>query len=137
MGRGYYFECSKCGFRAIVSGKSDRGLNLAVQTVVCRDCKKLFDAVIAFKIAVEPGLKLGNLGIRKRGVPRIRGTPPSFEEAVNRLAYQSATRFRWLKFKPQCPVSRFHRVEPWNAPDKCPRCGVYLERNALPFRIWD
>src|SRR5689334_16135413 len=137
MGRGYHFECSKCGFRAIVSGRADRGLNLAVQTIVCRECRKLYDAVTAFKLPVESGLKLGNLGLRQRGLPRGRGTPPSFEEAVNRLAYQGATRFRWLKFKPQCPVSRFHRVEAWNAPDKCPRCGVYLERNALPYRIWD
>jgi hypothetical protein len=137
MGRGYHFECSKCGYRAIVSGRADRGLNLTVQTVVCRDCRKLYDAVIGLKIPMESGLKLGNLGFGQRGFARIRGTPPSFEEAVNRLPYQGAPRFRWLKFKPQCPVSRFHRAEPWNEPEKCPRCGVYLERNALPYRIWD
>lgn len=137
MGRTYNLECSKCGYRATVSGRADRGLNLTVQTIVCRDCKKLLDAVTGFKVPVESGLKLGNLGLRQGRFPLSGRTPPVFDEAVNRLPYQGVTLFRWLKFKPQCPVSRFHGVELWNAPDKCPRCGAYLERNALPFRIWD
>ena len=56
---------------------------------------------------------------------------------LNRLPTTGAKRFRWLQFKLQCPVSPHHRIESWNDPDKCPRCGVFLERNGLPFRIWE
>ena len=138
MGRSYNFECSKCGYRAVVSGRADRGLNVAVQTIVCRDCKQLLDAVTRLKIPDELALPSRTGGLRQREFNRPRTTPiPSFQDAVNRLPYRGIKRFRWLKFKPQCPVSAIHRVEPWNEPDKCPRCGVYLERNALPYRIWE
>jgi hypothetical protein len=40
-------------------------------------------------------------------------------------------------FKLQCPVSAMQRVRGWDNPDKCPRCGVYLEKSALPYRFWD
>ena len=49
MGRTYLFECSKCGYRARVSGGADRGRHVVVQTILCADCKELYDAVIAFK----------------------------------------------------------------------------------------
>ena len=66
MGRSYHFECAKCGYRTIVSGRADRGLNLAVQTIVCRDCRKLFDAVTKLKVPDDSALKLGNLGLCQR-----------------------------------------------------------------------
>ena len=46
-------------------------------------------------------------------------------------------RFRWIRFKIRCPVSPAHRVQLWNDPGKCPKCGVYVEKNALPFRLWE
>jgi|SRR5690349_20635345 len=139
MGRSYHFECSKCGYRAIVSGRADRGLNFAVQTIVCRDCRKLFDAVTRLRIADDTGLKLGNLGLRNHEFARVprHTAAPGFDEALNRLPYQGVKRYRWLKFKLRCPVSPIHNIQPWNEPDKCPRCGLHLERNALPYRIWD
>jgi hypothetical protein len=48
-----------------------------------------------------------------------------------------ARQVAWIHFRIRCPISPIHQVRPWNEPDKCPRCGVYLERNALPFRIWE
>jgi hypothetical protein len=30
MGRSYWFECPKCGYRAKVSGRADRGLSFFV-----------------------------------------------------------------------------------------------------------
>jgi hypothetical protein len=62
--------------------------------------------------------------------------PPTFQAALNRLACLGAAHSRWVSFELQCPVSARHRVQPWNDPDKCPRCGVHLEKSALPFRIW-
>jgi len=47
------------------------------------------------------------------------------------------TRVRWQHFRIACPAFAHHRVREWNQPDKCPRCGLFLEPNALPFRLWD
>jgi len=142
MGRSYWFECAKCGYRAKVSGRADRGVNLFVQTILCRDCRELYDVVTRARIPDEgaPVRDAGLLGAEQpRGLrrPRSNGPPPTFQAALNRLPYDGAQRFRWAQFKLQCPVSPFHRVQSWNEPDKCPRCGLYLEKNALPYRIWD
>src|ERR1700674_5874389 len=50
MGRSYWFECPRCGYRAKVSGRADRGFNFSVQSIVCRDCKELYDAVTRARI---------------------------------------------------------------------------------------
>jgi hypothetical protein len=138
MGRSYWFECSKCGYRAKVSGRADRGLNLFVQTVICRDCKELYDAVIRLRLPLEPWPEPV---ARDRPVagPKLlckTGTP-NFQSVANRLLYMGVTQYDWRTFPLECPVSSKHRVESWNAPDKCPRCGIYLEKNVLPYRIWD
>ena len=139
MGRSYWFECAKCGYRAIVAGRADRGLDLGIQTILCRDCKQLYDAVTRLRIAVEPGplweSKLQKAGLGKPA-PALT-TPPTFQSALNRLPPKGARRFRWLRFKVQCPLSALHRVRVWNDPDRCPKCGVFLEKSALPYRLWD
>jgi hypothetical protein len=139
MGRTYWFECSKCGYRAQVSGKSDRGLNFFVQTIVCEDCKALYDAVTRFRVPQESnGMKFsfGLNGLR-HSLQQRNAAAPSFQSAMNRLPYKSVPRYKWLHFKPQCPVSPVHRVQSWSENDKCPRCGLFLDKNALPSRIWE
>ena len=137
MGRSYWFECAKCGYRARVSGRPDRGLNLFVQTIVCQDCKELYDAVIRMRVPQDftrGGLQLnGKLRAQNDGSRR----PPTFLGALNRLNVTGALKSRWLRFPAECPVASFHRVKPWIDPDKCPRCGIYLEKNTLPYRIWE
>ena len=139
MGRSFYFECSRCGYRARVSGGADRGLNFFVQTILCRDCRELHDAVIRLRVPdnreqrLWPGLHRPKSGLQK---PQAAG-PPAFQAALNRLPYRGVRHFRWLKFKAQCPVAAYHRIEAWTERDKCPRCGLELERGALPYRIWD
>jgi hypothetical protein len=142
MGRTYWFECVKCGYRAKLSGGADRGLNLFVQTILCRECRELCDAVTRLKVPTRlaPGLsKRPSWRFAKKSEvlhpPAV--TPPRFQEAVNRLLYLGALGVKWVQFKLQCPVSALHRVEPWNEPGRCPKCGLDLEKNALPFRIWD
>ena len=140
MGRSYWFECVKCGYRAKVSGRADRGLNYFVQTILCRDCRELYDAITRVKIPDEFGALTPWVGLRRvkpRNLNRTWNVPPSFQSVSNRLPYTGVSRFRWLQFKIQCPVSAWHTVQVWNEPDKCPRCGVPLEKNALPFRIWE
>jgi hypothetical protein len=139
MGRSYWFECPRCGYRARVSGREDGGLAFCVQTVLCQDCKELYDAVTRLSVPDEP-LKLGILAGWRWGrlVPaRDSSSPPSFQAVLNRLPLPGVTRFKWLRFKPQCPVSEIHRVRSWKDPDKCPKCGVFLEKSALPYRFWD
>jgi hypothetical protein len=139
MGRTYWYECSKCGYRAQVSGKPDRGLNFFVQTIACTDCKALYDAVTRLRVPDETngmncsfGLNGLNFSLKRRSV-----VPPSFQLALNRLPYKGVRNYKWLQFKPQCPVSPTHRVENWTENDKCPRCGLFLDKNALPYRIWE
>ncbi len=142
MGRSYWYECSKCGYRAKVSGKADGGVHLHVQTILCRDCKQLYDAVIRLKVADLVALPLNN-SVAGLNVSRLRNqpsrliSPPSFAGALNRLPFQKAPRYRWQTFRLQCPATAWHQVRSWNEPDACPKCGVLLEKCGLPFCIWD
>ncbi len=138
MGRSYWYECDRCGYRAKVSGGPDRGLNFFVQTSVCRDCKQLHDAVVRLRVPDDSRPDYSQLLIQqrlKRVVPPK--APPTFQAAVNRLPYTGIRRFRWLHFRLLCPASPHHHVQSWNDPGKCPRCGLPLEKSALPYRIWE
>jgi hypothetical protein len=139
MGRSYWFECPRCGYRARVSGREDRGQAFWVQTILCHDCKDLYDAVTRLSVPDEP-VKLGILaGWRWGRLAPTQGlsSPPSFQAVLDRLPHRGMTGFKWLRFKLQCPVSETHRVRSWKDPDKCPKCGVFLEQSALPYRLWD
>jgi hypothetical protein len=138
MGRTYWFECSKCGYRAKVSGRAERGLNFFVQTIICRDCRELYDAVTRLKVPDEPALRTPfGLPGTKPPVPSALKTPPAFATVLNRLPTSGGRRVKWQTFKIQCPVSLIHRIEAWNDPGKCPKCGVHLEKSFPPFRIWE
>jgi hypothetical protein len=129
MGRSYWFECPKCGYRAIVSGHVDQGLSFSVQTILCRECKELYDAVTRLKVPVESG------ALHETKLPKARPkitAPPTFQSALNRLPLAGVKRSQWLPFKLQCPVSAAHRVRGWNDPDRCPKFGIFLEKSALP-----
>ena len=138
------FECSKCGLHATVSGRTEQGLTFAVETIVCVECKKLYDAVTQLRVANESGLWIKNAGrglnepqlktLLRRPLPQ---TPPTLMAALNRLPIPSLRDTRWVRYRPRCPVSPLHRVEPWSSPGKCPRCGAVLDQNAIPFRVWE
>jgi hypothetical protein len=136
MGKSYWFECGKCGYRAKVAGRAEQGLHLAIQTILCQDCKELYDAVI--QIRVLEGSQMGLHGVLSDVSSQSETKrAPSLQWALNRLRYTGEKVSGWLKFPLQCPVARFHKVRTWNEPDRCPKCSVYLERAALAFRIWD
>lgn len=138
MGKSYWFECSRCGYRAKVAGRTDEGLHLAVQTILCVDCRELYDAVTRIRVLVgsQPALH-GTLSVPGANLTTEPAKPPSFNWALNRLQYTGEKMSDWLKFPLKCPVASLHRIRVWNDPDKCPRCGVYLDRAALAYRIWD
>ncbi len=122
MGKTYQFECELCQYRAKVSGGADAGVDCEVQTVVCRDCRELFDVFTRVRRRASTSVKLMPLHpeippLQLRSVP---AKPPG-----------------WKSLEPACPVSASHRIENWQDPGRCPRCGCYLEKSGLPFRIWD
>lgn len=121
MGRTYLFECSGCGYRAHVAGGADRGRQIAIQTISCDNCRELYDAVVEFKASRQKG-----------NHPK---TAPKFTALLNRLPSQGAR--KWVEFKLACPVSPLHHVHVWKQMDKCPRCGMYLGSDGMPFRLWD
>src|SRR5260221_7229367 len=43
MGRTFHFQCTQCQYHATISGGADSGLNCDVQTILCRECRALFD----------------------------------------------------------------------------------------------
>ena len=142
MGRTYLFECPKCSYQAKVSGGADRGFHFAVQTILCCECKELYDAVTELKTALaRPAvLTAGAAPLRRESPAGVRKKvmrPPTFQSALNRLLLTGAKQFRWLNFEAACPISPRHRFQKWNRPGKCPKCGLFLEQSAIPFRIWD
>lgn len=137
MGRTYLFECSRCGYRAKVSGGADHGFHFAVQTIFCCECKELYDAVTGLKAPFTPVLLRWKLKASRLDAAKVPPKPPSFQAALNRLIFPGAKRYRWLHFKAVCPVAAHHRVKAWQQPGQCPKCGYFLEFNAVPFRRWD
>ena len=142
MGRSYWFECPQCGYSVKVCGGADRGLDVFVQTINCRDCRELYDAVTRVRVPDEAEGGVGRKAWgwprpKARGWPRGFNGPPSLQWVLGCLPYSGVRRFKWLHFKPQCPVSPVHSVQGWQEPGKCPKCGIVLEKNAVPYRIWE
>jgi hypothetical protein len=128
MGRTYLFLCPKCEHCAPVSGGADEGEQFSVQTIHCEECRQLFDAVVKLKTSVrakDDAEKISAAAEKK---------PPLLAEALNRLPPRGTR--KWLKFQPACPLDPRHRIKPWQAPGRCPRCGATMEQ-ALKFRVWD
>lgn len=122
MGKTYVFECELCHYRAQISGGADSGVDCEVQTVICHDCRELFDVFTKVRRQAAP------VGKFKPKLPEI---PPAA------LPGSVAFKEGWHEFTPACPVNPKHFVEPWKDPGRCPRCGNFMEKNGLPFRVWD
>ena len=78
------------------------------------------------------GVPVSRFGFRES---LMRAPPPTL--SITRTLFGFPPRTHWVELKPACPVSRSHRVEMWLSPGKCPRCGSHLERDVMPYRIWD
>jgi Zn finger protein HypA/HybF involved in hydrogenase expression len=46
MGQLNEYVCNSCGYRAEVSGGGDAGMESVTVTIVCEDCRKLYDIQI-------------------------------------------------------------------------------------------
>jgi len=128
VGKTYHFECPVCQYRAKLSGGADNGLHCEVQTMICRDCRELFDVFTRLR--------------RREGFEETIKFPAFFRPEIPPVILRENNGGKpcplvWKKFTPACPVSAKHFVETWNDPGRCPRCGNFLEKNGLPFRLWD
>jgi hypothetical protein len=68
---------------------------------------------------------------------RKQQLPPKANHLPPMVLFGQPPRTKWLTLKPFCPVVEFHAIEEWRDPGKCPRCGAIMERDILPYRIWD
>ena len=125
MGRTYQFECPQCHYQVKVSGGAAGGIHCEVQTVVCRDCRELFD--VFTKLSGRVGAKEE---IKFPGFFRTEIPPVILRGGV-------AGKLVWRELKLTCPVRWKHFVEPWTDPGRCPRCGNFLEKHGFPIKIWD
>jgi transcription elongation factor Elf1 len=160
MGRTFHFDCPHCRYEARVSGGTEKGLNCAVQTILCLDCHQLYDVFTRLRQLAdknepddknEPADKDKPSPAKSRPKPtrslllKVINIPPlRLVENVwsvfspKKSRPQGPTRqWRWEDMKPACPVAGSHRVKIWNAPGRCPRCGNFLEKTAFPYRWWD
>ena len=96
--------------------------------MICRDCRELFDVFTRLR--------------RPEGFQETIKFPAFFRPEIPPVILRENNGGKprllvWKKFTPACPVSAKHFVEAWNDPGRCPRCGNFLEKNGLPFRLWD
>lgn len=136
MGRVYVFQCPRCEYTARVSGGAADGYHCATQTVVCADCRALYDAVVKLRVPERPAAPLRSRP-KKTALPASLPPLPEPFDVSRLLLFGEPPRTKWESRKLTCPVNASHRVEPWRSPGKCPRCGTFLGREGLPFRIWD
>jgi hypothetical protein len=132
MGRTYLFECPQCQYRAKVSGGADSGVHCEVQTVVCRDCRELFDVFTRVRRPAEAEERIKFSAFHRPEIP-----PVILQDSLFNPRRGPARLLVWKRLAPACPVVPKHFVEAWNDPGRCPRCGSFLEKNGLPFRLWD
>ena len=147
MGRTFHFDCPHCQYRALVAGGADTGVNCVVQTIVCLDCRRLFDVFTRLLLRedkAEPPPATAGAKSRRKLLPTGVNIPPFWLVdnpwsvfASGRRSPAPPRQRRWAEVKPVCPIAGFHRIKIWNTPGRCPRCGNYLERNGLPYRLWD
>jgi len=129
MGRTYEFECEKCGYLANIAGGAAEGLEFAVQTILCFDCRELQDAVTSAAIPIV----IGDWEVECL----LPSAPPPLAELMTRLPLIGRSDTQRRTFELACAMSPSHLVRAWNRPDKCPRCGAFLECSGFPFAQWD
>jgi hypothetical protein len=125
MGKTYLFECGLCHYRVKVSGGSDAGVDCHTQTLLCHDCRELFDVFTRVRRQSSP-------------VGKFQALHPEIPPAA--LAGSPARKKSWEAAGLTCPMEHDrikHRVEAWKDPGRCPRCGSFMEKNGVAFRVWD
>lgn len=132
MGKTYLFECPQCQYRVKISGGADKGIHCEIQTVICHDCRALYDVFVRRQKredSIEP--------IKFPGFYRPDIPPPILGESSVNPPAEPSPPLVWHQTQLACPVEVEHSVEAWRDPGRCPRCGNFMEKNGFPYRAWD
>ncbi len=159
------FRCPNCDFRAEVSGGEDRGLEVYIQTVVCKECTEIRDVPARRfelpedreKIYPDQQAKplISAWLIFKAGELRRAAKPESVAAQCTHLSHY------WKQVVLKCPNNPFHKVVPWfgmhlqleeeleqgasygssddnrnRASGLCPACAHHLIRSQ-PLATWE
>jgi hypothetical protein len=133
VGKTFHYECTQCQYRANLSGGADSGLNCDVQTIICRDCRELFD--VFTRVRCIAGHKEFTRNFSTFVRPEI--PPVVLRDSLFAPKPLVPREFEWQKMKLKCPAQPKHFVEPWKNPGRCPRCGAFMAQTGLPFRVWE
>lgn len=138
MGKTFHFDCPHCHYQTRVSGGADEGVSCRVQTVVCLDCRELFDVFTRVRQRQHPVLTQRTLMNSEIIIPpALLVEQPVREFSVSPVPRSAPTPTFWAELKMVCPIVKTHRIEPWRDPGRCPRCGNFIEKNGFPWKIWD
>jgi hypothetical protein len=123
----------QCQYRSSLSGGADSGLNCDVQTIICRECRELFDVFTRVRRLTGHKEFARNFSMFVR--PEI--PPVILRDSLFVPMRSEPRRFEWQQMRLECPVVAKHFVEAWKHPGRCPRCYAFMEQEGLPFRIWE
>ena len=137
MGRTFHFECPHCHYHTRASGGLDEGVHCRVQTIVCLDCRELFDVYTRIHRHEPPASPANHFKETPAVPPNVLVENPIREFDGSPQRHDDSPTMVWEDVKLICPKGNNHRVEPWRDPGRCPRCGVYLEKNGFPWRLWE
>jgi len=133
MGRTFHYQCTQCQYHADLSGGADSGLDCDVQTILCRDCRELFDVFTRVRrVAGRKEFVRNFSAITRPEIP-----PVILRDSLFARKPAEPRQFEWQKIKLACPVAAKHFVETWKHPSRCPRCHAFMEQEGLPFRVWE
>jgi hypothetical protein len=132
VGKTYLFECPQCQYRVKISGGADSGLHCEIQTVICRECRELFDVFRRQRKREDSVDRIKFPGFYQPDIPPVILRESSIAPRPKPLAA-----LIWRVTELACPVEPTHFVEPWNDPGRCPRCGNFMEKGGFPFRAWE
>jgi hypothetical protein len=133
VGKTFHFHCTQCQYRTTISGGADSGLNCDVQTILCRECRELFDVFTRVRRLV--GHK--EFAVKFSAFTRPEVPPVILLDSLFAPKRAEPRQFEWQKIKPACPAMPKHFVETWKHPGRCPRCHAFMEQAGLPFRVWE
>jgi len=132
VGKTYLFECPQCQYRVKISGGADEGVHCEIQTVVCHECRQLYDIPLRQRRRDGAGDVVRFPGFQQPDIP-----PVVLGESSVTPSDKPLPLLVWRTIEMICPVNPEHSVEPWRDPGRCPRCGNFMEKNGFPFRAWD
>ncbi len=140
MGKTYHFECPHCHYRSRISGGVDEGATCSVQTIVCRDCRELFDVFTRVRRRQQPMTTRRTLMNSEIVIPPallVEQPVREFSEKTEKSPTITPTPTYWEDQELFCPIAKSHRIEPWRDPGRCPRCVNFMEKNGFPWKLWE